>query len=517
MGLIPDRSEVVLRYILEGHAKSQPEKECLLFEDGESWNYGKAWLEAARAANSLSGVGINRGDNVLLFLANGQDWIRAWWGITFLGAVLVPVNTHYKGEMLRHICRDSKARHIITSPDFAERLKDLDLDLTIVDPSSLRTSQCTELVDAEPVEPWDTHLISYTSGTTGPSKGVITPYFHSYKETFYAWGGYIRPDDTMLVDYPMFHKAGVGMCYSMIVMGARMVLRPGFSGSRYLDIIREVKATFALMIGTIPAFLERSPAKPDDADNPLRVVFSAPMVSDPAAFKVRYGLDEMLTGLGLTEMPLPLVNKGEIRNPKSCGKPQEGFDVRLVDDHDIPVPTGSVGELIVRSDLPWVLNMGYWGRPEETVRAWRNGWFHTGDLLYCDEEGYYFYADRKKDAIRRRGENISSFEVEREVLAFPGVQEVACVSSPGEFGEDDVKIFVVPRDSSNFDPKQLIEFLIPKMPYFMVPRFVEVVSDLPRTHSTKVKKFVLRDRGNSAATWDREAAGIVLGKKPQTL
>jgi crotonobetaine/carnitine-CoA ligase len=512
MGFLPNRSEVVIRYLLERYAKSQPDKECLQFEDGKSWTYGKAWHEGARAANSLSEMGIKRGENVLLFLPNGQDWFRGWWGITFLGAVLVPVNTAYKGEMLEHICRDSKARHIITDPDLAERLKDMDLELTIVDPALLGISHATGLEDVEPIEPWDTHMIMYTSGTTGPSKGVITPYFHNYRGIF-VWGGKIGTSDTMLLDYPMFHKAGVNMCYSMVAMGARIALRSGFSGSRYLDVAREVKATVSLMIGTIPVFLERSPRKSDDADNPLRVVFCAPMVGNPSAFKARFELEELFTGFGMSEMPSPLVNRGEIKHPTSCGKVQEGFQVRLVDDHDIPVPTGHVGELIVRSELPWELNLGYWGRPEETARAWRNGWFHTGDLLYCDEEGNHFFADRKKDAIRRRGENISSFEVEREVLAYPDVLEAACVAVPGEFGEDEVKVFVVPRDMSRFDPAHLIAFLTTRIPYFMLPRYVEMLSAVPKTHSMRVKKFELRERGNSAATWDREAAGIKVTRK----
>jgi carnitine-CoA ligase len=513
MGFLPDRSEVVMRHILERHNKTQPNKECALFEDGETWTYSQAWQEGARAANSLAGMGITRGENVLIFLPNGQDWIRGWWGITFLGAVMVPVNTAYKGEMLRHICQDSKARNIITNPALGERLNGLDLDLNIIDPDALTKGSSSAFEDIAPLEPWDIHVIMYTSGTTGPSKGVITPYFHSYSEAIKVWMRHMRPDDTMLVDYPMFHKGGLNCMYPTLAMGARIAVRSVFSGSRYLDVVREVGATCALMIGTIPSFLERTPPTPNDADNPLRVVFSAPMVSNPDAFMLRYGLEIMFTGLGITEMPVPLINYGRIKHPGSCGRAQDGMEVRLVDDHDIPVPTGSVGELIVRSHLPWEINLGYWGRPEETTRAWRNGWFHTGDLFYCDEEGNYYFADRKKDAIRRRGENVSSFEVEREVLAYPNAIEAACVGVPGEYGEEEVKVFVVPRDASNFDPADLIKFLIPRMPYFMVPRFVDVVPDLPKTASMRVKKFELRSRGNNATTWDREAAGIKVSRK----
>jgi crotonobetaine/carnitine-CoA ligase len=181
-----------------------------------------------------------------------------------------------------------------------------------------------------------------------------------------------------------------------------------------------------------------------------------------------------------------------------------------VDSHDIPVPTNEIGELIIRTDLPWQMSTAYYGRPGETAQAWRNGWFHTGDLFTCDEEGYFYFVDRKKDALRRRGENITSFEVEREVLTYPGVREAACVAVPGQFGEDEIKIFVVPSPDRSFDPAELIRFLIPRMPYFMIPRFVERVDELPKTATMRVKKFELRAQAKTDSTWDREEAGIVV-------
>ena len=169
--------------------------------------------------------------------------------------------------------------------------------------------------------------------------------------------------------------------------------------------------------------------------------------------------------------------------------------------------------MIIRTDLPWEMNAGYWGRPEATATAWRNGWFHTGDLMYRNPEGFFFFADRKKDSIRRRGENISSFEVEREVSCYPAISDVACVAAPDGLGGEEVKIFVVPRYSLSFDPVTLIEFLIPRMPHFMVPRFVEVATELPKTPSMRVKKDILRAQGNTEKTWDREAAGITVKSK----
>jgi crotonobetaine/carnitine-CoA ligase len=510
MGFFPDRSEVVLRHMLERKAEELRDKECVRFQNGERWSYAESLLVAYRAANALSRLGVQTGENVLVFLPNDQSWIRAWWGIACLGAVIVPLNTAYKGEMLRHVCQDSQARHMITIPELAGRVEGLGLDLNIIDPAFLAEGSSDAPGLEQPIEPWDVHAIIYTSGTTGPSKGVIISYFKSYSDGIVNWGEVVTRDDTMLAELPFFHVAGMSNVYVVWSVGGRAAVRSGFSGSRYLAVVKECGATLAMMLGTVPGFLASSPPQPNDADNPLRVVFSAPMVSDPDAFMARFAIEQLITTFGMTETTGIIRNRGRIENPKSCGKVAPGVEVRLVDDHDIPVPTGQVGELIVRADLPWIMSTGYYQRPEETAKAWRNGWFHTGDMFICDEAGNYFFVDRKKDAVRRRGENISTFEVEREVTAHPSVLEAACVAAPGEYGEDEVKVFVVPRNESEFDPGDLIRFLIPRMPYFMVPRFIEVVGELPKTATMRVKKFELRARGDSSAMWDREAAGIKL-------
>jgi crotonobetaine/carnitine-CoA ligase len=509
MGFLPDRTKVVIRHILERKAAESPTKEYALFEDGETWTYSDALREAYRSANALSQLGIQRGENVLIFLPNSQGWLRTWLGITSLGAVIVPVNTAYKGEILRHVCLDSKAGHIIASPDLAERLAPLGLDLNIVDPASLTEGPADEPKLDEPIEPWDVHAIMYTSGTTGPSKGVITPYLSTYMNGF-RYGDRTRPEDTFLVDLPLFHVAGISGAYTLLTVGGRIALRSVFSATHYWDLTRECGATISAMVSTMAEFLVRMPPKPNDADNPVRVVMSSPMVRDPAAFKERFGIEDLYTAYGSTECNTVMMTHGPVNNPKSCGKPRQGIQVRLVDDHEIPVPAGEVGELIVRTDHPWEMNAGYWGRAEESARAWRHGWFHTGDLFQCDRQGNYFFVDRKKDALRRRGENISTFEVEREITAHPDVLDAACVGIQGELADEEVKVFVVPREGCQFDPAELIRFLIPRMPYFMVPRFVEVLPELPKTPTMRVRKFELRERGNSTATWDREAAGIVV-------
>ncbi len=515
MKSLPHRSEAVLRYILEREAERIPERTFLLFENGEEWTYWEGLVNAHKAANVLAQAGIRRGDHVLIFLPNGQDWIRAWWGIAFLGGIVVQVNLAYKGNMLKHICRDSSSKAIITSSELAGRITVLGLNLDIIDSAILIDGSGTATELDPPIEPWDTSLIAYTSGTTGPSKGCITTYFKNYSDVQTMWitGAKATQDDTMLVDLPLYHVAPFHQVYVMLMVGGRVALRTTFSASRYWDIIRDCSATIALMVGTIPAFLSAAPPKPDDAENPLRVLLSAPLPDDPAAFMKRFDVENVVTNYGLTESGTVTGNFDVTKHPRSCGTLISGFEARIVDDHDIPLPAGEVGELIVRYDLPWYITPGYWQNPEETARAWRNGWFHTGDFLCCDEEGYYYFVDRKRDAIRRRGINIATFEVEREVMAFAGVREVACVAAPSDYGEDEVKVFIVLHEGAKFVPADLIHFLIPRMPYFMLPRFVEVIDKFSKTVTNRIKKYELRALGNSALTWDREAAGIHLSRQ----
>jgi crotonobetaine/carnitine-CoA ligase len=504
---MPDRSEAVFRYIMERNARERRDKVCLVFEDQKSWTYGEALLEGYKAASALSGLGVKQGENVLIFLDNGPDSLRAWWGVTFSGATMVPVNTAYKGEMLRHVLRDSSARIIIASSGHSAMIHALEPGLQIVDPSVIEKGEGIEPRLDRPIEPWDIHAIIYTSGTTGLSKGVMIPYLQNYVSAG-VWTSMATDRDTFLVDAAIYHMLGINPFFAMFHVGGRVALRRVFSGSCYWEVVRECGVTFSVLIGTMAAFLESVPPKPDDADNPLRVVSPAPMVKDPDAFMSRFGIEVLTTGFGMTELSNPIFFAGRVTDIRRCGKLREGFEARLVDEHDIPVPAGQSGELVLRTDLPWAINAGYWRRPEETAEAWRNGWFHTGDLFTRDNEGNFYFVDRRKDTIRRRGENISSFEVEREVLRHPEIAEAACVAVPGEFGGEDVKVFVRPKEMERFHPADLIGFLLPKMPHFMVPRYVEVIPEFPKTATHRIKKHELRLQGNGPATWDRETAGM---------
>ncbi len=254
------------------------------------------------------------------------------------------------------------------------------------------------------------------------------------------------------------------------------------------------------------------PPSADDADNPLRILKTAPMPLDPRRFLQRFGIAELVGAFGMTEVGSVLTWRGsDAPKPGLAGHPRRGVELRIVDEHDVPVAVGSVGELVLRCDRPWEVSVGYLGDPAATATAWRNGWFHTGDAFRADADGDYFFVDRLKDSLRRRGENISSFDVEREVMTHPSVVDAACVPYPGELGDDEVKVFVV-AGSAGLDPEELIGFLAERMAYFMVPRYLEVIAELPKTPSGRTEKHELRALGNSAATWDREQSHVVVGR-----
>jgi crotonobetaine/carnitine-CoA ligase len=259
------------------------------------------------------------------------------------------------------------------------------------------------------------------------------------------------------------------------------------------------------------AFLWSQPASSDDAKNPLKRAVMLPVVPHYREFEQRFGL-KLTTCYAMTEVGPPFSANWNITDPLSCGTLRDGYEVRIVDDHDFEVPVGEVGQLVVRHRQPWVLCQGYFDMPDRTAEAWRNGWFHTGDGFRKDAEGRYYFVDRIKDAIRRRGENISSFEVEGLVSSHAGVAECAAIPVPSEWGEDEVKVCVVPSDET-LTEEQLVRDLIPVMPRFMLPRFVELVDHLPKTDATmRVKKHLLREKPLNDRTWDREAAGVDVPK-----
>jgi crotonobetaine/carnitine-CoA ligase len=316
-------------------------------------------------------------------------------------------------------------------------------------------------------------------------------------------------DDIFFTFLPLYHfNAQALTTITALIAEAEMVLSDKFSASRFWNEIRQYKATQFNYLGAVIPILAKQPERPDDIDNPVRIAFGA---GCPQAVmnevEKRFGL-KCLEGFGMTEIGIPIHVRVDDRRPGSCGKVLDLYEIRLVDDEDKEVPVGEPGEILFRPREPFTMMLEYYNMPEKTLEAFRNLWFHTGDLARKDADGYFYFVDRKKDALRRRGENISSFEVERAVNAHPNVLESAAVAVASEVGEDEVKICVVLKPGATLTPEELISHCNDRMPYFAVPRFVEFMESLPKTPTERVQKYLLKQAGITPKTWDREKAGV---------
>ena len=479
---------------------------------------------------------MEEGDDVSVWMPTHPDLVEAWFGVNAAGGVYAPLNLAARGRYLEHTLNIAESRTLVAHAALVERLVGLDLphlETVIVTggepPVELpwRTLTMNQIRDSagcgrpsvtRPREPWDDMSLIYTSGTTGPSKGVRAAYatFWNYHRVFLE--PYVGGDDRFLQPLPMFHTAGTGIAYSMLLAGGSVALVERFSARTFLDDTRRLNATATLVLHAMTSFLLAQPRRDDDRDNPVRVAYMGPL-GHAKEFSERFGIS-VYTNFGMTEAPGPLASGLDPQNEASCGRPVDpvNYEVRLVDEHDLPVPRGAPGELVLRHSLPWMINLGYKNMPEATARAWRNGWFHTGDQFREDDEGNFYFLDRVKDAIRRRGENISSFEVEAEILAHADVREVAVVAVPNpdvaeEMGDEEVKAVVVLEPGAELEPEDLIRFLLARMPRYWLPRFVELAPELPRTESYKVRKAELRAAGITSATWDRERSRMTLERE----
>jgi len=522
---IPARDRVVTRSLMERWNRECPDKVFIQFADNsEQWTYRHFRSLVIQTAIGLQRLGVGQGDHVLVWLPNSREHLRVFFAINYLGAVFVPINTAYKGALLAHVIENSDAKLAVVHADLMPRLEGVPLARLAQAVVVGGTAECPGLSTlryadallpasgvlappARPIEPWDPQSIIYTSGTTGPSKGVLSSYLHIYTNAGPETWTCVTGEDRFMVNMPMFHIGGMGVTFVMFVRGGSIAFVERFDTATFLDTVRATSTTATFLLGVMASFLEKLPPRPDDADTPLRLVFMVPLAGDIAAFSRRFGC-EVYTIFNMTEISTPIISGANPTVRGTCGRQREGVDVRLVDANDCEVPVGTVGEMIVRTDRPWGMNSGYYKNPAATASAWRNGWFHTGDAFRCDADGYYYFVDRIKDAIRRRGENISSFEVEADVQAHPDVREVAAIGVPNELSEEDVLIVVAPIDGRVIDPAGLLEFLRPRMAHFMLPRYVRVLPELPKTPSSKVMKHELRQQGVTGDTWDRERAGI---------
>jgi carnitine-CoA ligase len=496
-------------------ASETPDEVALQHVDGDTLTYDELHVQGRAWAVAIEALGVRAGDHVATLLPNTFDSHRALLALGWLRVVEVPLNTAYVGRMLAYTVDHSDATTLLTTSEYVDRVTDMRPDMpqlervVVVDADEFLAA--ARDVAHEPAWPGpeyrDIHSLMFTSGTTGPSKAVITPWAVMYQ--FWSW----VPDDAVAAGegvyctMPMFHNSGRSAFNYALVCGARFVTRDRFSATAFWDDVRATDCRVAALIGPMTALIYSAPPSPADGDNPLRDVILGPMIPEIDDFERRFGV-RTATCYGQTEVGIPIATGWDHGPWANCGRRRMDYpwpDAVVVNEHDEPVGVGEVGELVVRSAEPWSLNVGYYKMPEQTVEAWRNGWFHTGDAFRVDDDGWYYFVDRLRDAIRRRGENISSFEVETFVTEHDDVLECAAIGVPATHGEDDVMVAVIVRDPATFDPAALVEFLEPRMPRFMLPRYVEVVGDLPRTEaSMRVRKHEIRARGVTDATFDRE-------------
>jgi crotonobetaine/carnitine-CoA ligase len=514
-----------------------PDGPYLDFE-GVEYSARRMDAESNRLAHALARAGVSKGDRVATLLENGPAQVVSFFAALKLGAVQVPVNTAYKGDFLRHQLADSGSKVIVVQGDFAGRvapvagpdLPELGAAIVVGPPD--------EVIDAVPTDDWDDVLAQssdepvpdagvrpadlacfiYTAGTTGPSKGCMLP--HNYivalaDQIARAWQR--RPDDVVITPLPLFHFNAISVCVvGTLVVGGRASIARRFSVSRFWPEVRRTGATIASMLGSLAILIADAEDHPDQQGHRLRLCAAAPMPPDiDRIWNERFGCQTFSAGYGLTEASLiSMLPAGETNKPGAAGKPNTvDFEVRLVDDDDVEVPVGEIGEIVCRPTGPNLMFAGYWRRPEATVAVLQNLWFHTGDLARLDEDGFLYFVDRKKDYLRRRGENISSFEMERTFHGHAAIKDVAVHSVPSEMGEDEVKVTAVLQPDARLEAADLCEWCAERLPYFAIPRYIEFRDDLPRNPVGRVLKYQLRDEGVTPTTWDREAAGVTFERR----
>lgn len=527
------QEERVLTDIIEDKARKNPNRVVFQFGDDpitlEQLNAG-----INKAANGFIALGVKRGDKVAIMLPNCPEFLYSWFGLNKIGAVEVPINTALKGTGLIHQIVYSDCVALITDTQFMENLENVAGDLTSVrhiisiDTKGEHSTMPTlagfenltyaELSDRPSTSPGikvhfnDMASILFTSGTTGVSKGVQMSHHYWYD----IWSSSVQysrytEDDCLYTGLPFFHGNAQGITVGPAILAdAKAVIVDRFSASRLWDDCRKYECTEANYIGGIIPILLKQEEKENDGDNPLRLMVGAAAPQDEwNAFQKRFNT-KIMEVYGMTECYCCLASPYDEPRAGSCGKPITGWEVLIVDDDNNECKPGSLGEFVARAPNENVGTSGYYNNPEATAELIQDGWIHTGDLGRMDEDGYFYFVDRKKQALRRRGENISSFEVESVISSHDSVLESAIVGVPSDVGEEEVKAVVVLKPGHSLSHEDIIRWCEPRLAYFAIPRYIAIRGEMPKTPSERVEKFKLKQEGITADCWDREEAGVKL-------
>ena len=541
-----DTTTWVLPEILKRRATEHPDREFLKFGKSDWISYGQVNADSNRVANALIARGVQPGESVSVMLANCAEFLPVWFGILKAGAVMSSINTAYKGDFLAHTINLVDSKKLIIADTWLDRLDTIaprlgKLEHVIVMATDAPTGPAPKLPsepmaalmeasDAEPdglVYKWtDDARIMFTSGTTGLSKGVIKQHAADYfsgrgllegLRTLQGRSLEDMKDETFFSCLPLFHSnAQVLTGYPALIAGARVAYVERFSSSQFWQQVVDAGATIFNSIGAVSYFIYNTPETELDKTNKVHTVFAAPAPKDIyTQFEERFGV-KFIEGYGLTETGMATyMDPTRPSVPGSMGKANPGYEVTIVEPGtDRPLPPNTPGEIVVDMRIPNIVMRAYYGMPEKTAEDFRNLKLHTGDLGRMDEDGYFYFMDRVKDYIRRRGENVSSMEVERQVGNHPSIKEAAAIgvkADEGASSEDEIMIVCIPEGDAP-DPVELTHWLAREMPYFMVPRYIRFVSELPKTPTERVQKNKLRDEGITPDTFDRDAAGIKISR-----
>jgi crotonobetaine/carnitine-CoA ligase len=510
-----------------------------------------------RIGGALAELGTQQGDRVATLIENSAPALLAWVGTVCSGRVAVPINTAYKGEYLRHQLVDTGSRAVFVSrslyarvAEVAERVPNLAHVVVVEDnegppdegspddgserrpaPATVKLHRWDDLLDsglaapAVTIKPSDLGTFIYTGGTTGLSKGCMLS--HNYHEALARQIGISwqrRAGDVVWTPLPLYHfNALATVVCGTLAYGGRGAIYKKFSVSNFWPEMNRVGATITSTLGTMAYLLAHDIDRPEQprsghpaANTTLRLLGAAPLPTEvDEVLKGRFGLETFSGAYGVTEASLISWQPPGVSNrPNAAGVVNdEYFDVRIFDDDDKELPAGGEGEIVLRPKKPHVMFEGYWGRPEATVATSRNWWYHTGDIGRIDEDRYLYFVDRKADYLRRRGENIASFEVERILMGHGALADVAVHAVPSELTEDDLKITATVKDGADLDEETLFRWCVDRLPYFALPRYIEFRSSLPRSPVGRVLKRQLREEGATPETWDAERAGVQYEKR----
>ena len=529
-----DQKTWVLPHVLKNQAKKFPDKEFLQFSYNKALTFSEVNNKANQIANSLDSLGIKKTDKVSVYMPNSLEICLAWFGILKNGSVMVPINTAYVMDFLQYIIESSDSKIIIIAEEYLERLANIQERIPNIKKVIVWTRNNSEEFnnhgfnkteciswnkfvanghDKEPtveITHMDHARLMYTSGTTGKSKGVVRPCAADYSSAQnYSSIMDLTKEDTVFTCLPLFHSNAMVMgVYPAMISGCKVIVEEKYSASKFWQWMKDFEVTKFNLVGVMSYFMWNAPVVSEEKNHKVKLVLGSPAPHDIIEeFMDRFNI-KFTEGYGLTEVgQCTFTRPGEPFRVGSCGKESPGYEIKIVNpETDEELPRNTPGELVLRPRIPNICLHYYYKMPEKTVSDFRNLWFHTGDLCRMDEDGYIFFMDRVKDYIRRRGENISSFEVENLISTHPNIEESASIAvkldEQGRHSEDELMIVIVLKDGLTLDPIELIEYLEPIMPKFMIPRFVRFRDSLPKTPTNRVQKIKLREEGVTNDTWD---------------